>query len=44
MRNRSGDTLISADRSRVPVFVIKTDEEMMIARHTADLMDSKISP
>jgi acetate kinase len=35
--------VISADRSRVRVFVIKTDEEMMIARHTADLMAGKAS-
>jgi acetate kinase len=40
-RNQSGETVISADRSRVRVLVIKTDEEMMIARHTADLMAGK---
>lgn len=37
-RNRSGETMISTDASNVQVFVIRTDEEMMIARHTASLM------
>jgi acetate kinase len=37
-RNRSGETMISTDASNVQVFVIRTDEEMMIARHTARLM------
>ncbi|MGJ4995388.1 acetate/propionate family kinase [Bradyrhizobium sp. HKCCYLS3077] len=40
-RNRAGETLISSDESRVRVFVIKTDEEMMIARHTAQLLDAR---
>lgn len=35
-RNRNGKTIISSDRSRVRVFIIKTDEELIIARHTAD--------
>jgi acetate kinase len=34
-RNRAGETIISSDRSRVRVFVIPTNEELMIARHTA---------
>jgi acetate kinase len=33
-RNADGGGLISADRSRVAVWVIPTDEEGMIARHT----------
>ncbi len=34
--NRIGAQVISADRSRVRVFVIPTNEEAMIARHTVD--------
>ncbi len=37
-RNRSGETVVSSDRSRVRVFVIRTNEELMIARHTAALL------
>jgi acetate kinase len=37
-RNQAGATVISSDRSRARVFVIPTDEEMMIARHTARLL------
>lgn len=37
-RNQAGDTVISSDRSRARVFVIRTDEEMMIARHTVRLL------
>ncbi|MGL4636647.1 MAG: acetate/propionate family kinase [Beijerinckiaceae bacterium] len=37
-RNRANAEVISSDRSRVRVFVIKTNEELMIARHTAALM------
>jgi acetate kinase len=37
-RNQAGKTVISSDRSRARVFVIKTDEEMTIARHTARLL------
>jgi acetate kinase len=33
-RNRANETVISSDRSRVRVFVIPTNEELMIARHT----------
>ncbi|MGL5116669.1 MAG: acetate/propionate family kinase [Beijerinckiaceae bacterium] len=36
-RNRAGAEIISSDRSRVRVFVIQTNEELMIARHTAAL-------
>lgn len=36
--NRNGDTLISAPSSRIPVYVLQTDEEAMIARHTRDLL------
>ena len=37
-RNRAGADVISADRSAVRVFVIRTNEELMIARHTAELV------
>jgi len=37
-RNRAGERLISSDRSRVRVFVVHTNEELMIARHTARLL------
>jgi acetate kinase len=37
-RNRAGADVISSDRSAVRVFVIRTNEELMIARHTADLV------
>jgi acetate kinase len=37
-RNRRNETTISADASRAQIFVIKTDEGAMIARHTLDLM------
>ena len=38
MANRASSEVISSDRSRVRVFVIPTDEEAMIARHTLDLV------
>ena len=36
--NRAGSPLISTAASRVEVRIVKTDEEAMIARHTADLI------
>jgi acetate kinase len=36
--NRAGSPVISARGSRVEVRIVKTDEEAMIARHTADLI------
>ncbi|MDR3466749.1 MAG: acetate/propionate family kinase [Xanthobacteraceae bacterium] len=36
-RNLTSETIISSDRSRVRAFVIPTNEELMIARHTAEL-------
>jgi len=36
-RNRRNDTVFSTDRSRVRAFVVPTNEELMIARHTAEL-------
>jgi acetate kinase len=37
-RNRAAETIISSDRSRVRVFIIPTNEEAVIARHTARLI------
>lgn len=37
-RNRANETIISSDRSRCRVFVIPTNEEATIARHTKALM------
>lgn len=37
-RNRAGETVISSDRSRCRVFVIRTNEEALIARHTMDCL------
>jgi acetate kinase len=37
-RNKKGKGLISADHSPVAVWVIPTDEERLIARHTAAML------
>ncbi len=37
-RNRSGDAIISTDQSGVGLFVIQTDEEIVIARHALELI------
>jgi acetate kinase len=42
-RNMLGEGLISADTSRVPVWVIPTDEERLIARYTMEVMDAGFS-
>jgi acetate kinase len=39
--NRKGATRISADDSAVEVYVLPTDEELMIARHVAQLLNTK---
>jgi acetate kinase len=39
-RNALGEGRISAEASPVPVWVIPTDEERLIARHTLDAIDS----
>lgn len=39
-RNNAGELLVSSDDSKVKVFVIPTDEELMIARHTLALIDA----
>ncbi len=40
--NRAGRTVISAPDSRVLLYVIPTDEEMMIARHTLGLITGRL--
>jgi acetate kinase len=37
-RNDRADGLISSDSSKVPIWVLPTDEERVIARHTAALL------
>ena len=37
-RNRAGEPVISRDQSPVTVRVMKTDEELVIARHTCDVL------
>jgi acetate kinase len=39
-RNAANETIVSSDRSRVGILVIHTNEELMIARHTARLLAS----
>jgi acetate kinase len=41
-RNRANASIISRDDSPTTVRVMKTDEELMIARHTADLVRGKL--
>ena len=41
MRNRAGVTVISSDRSRVRVLVVPTNEELMIARHTQQFLETE---
>lgn len=38
-RNSTGSTRISTDSSRVSIWVVPTDEERMIARHTASVLE-----
>jgi acetate kinase len=42
--NRAGPALISSAESRVPVYVVPTDEELMIAQHTVALLKRQRSP
>ncbi len=37
-RNEAGDPVISSGSSKIPIFVVPTDEELMIARHTLTLI------
>ena len=39
--NNKGSTLVSKKDSRIPVYVIPTNEELMIARHTLELLSAK---
>ncbi|MDQ0563416.1 acetate kinase [Rhizobium mesoamericanum] len=38
VRNEAGDLLVSSDDSKVAIYVVPTDEELMIARHTLALI------
>jgi acetate kinase len=38
VRNRAGEFVISSEASRVTVFVVKTNEEAMIAQHTLEIL------
>jgi acetate kinase len=42
--NQRGGARISTPESPVSVWVVPTDEELMIARHTASLLDRTIGP
>jgi len=37
-RNRAGEQVISTAGSRIPILVVKTNEELMIARHAQDVL------
>ena len=39
--NSEGRTVISEEGSRVPVYVVPTNEELMIARHTVTLLSKR---
>ena len=39
--NESGDTRIAAPDSRIGLYVVPTDEELMIARHTLSLLSRR---
>ena len=39
-RNRANGPVVSSEGSAVPVLVVRTDEEVMIARHTYDCLDA----
>lgn len=41
--NASGEGLISAPTSRIPVFVVETNEELMIAEHTLALVTARLN-
>jgi acetate kinase len=42
--NSKGSTLVSKKDSHIPVYVIPTNEELMIARHTLELLSAKRTP
>ena len=43
-RNGAGSGIISEEGARVTVRVMKTNEELMIARHTLELLSAKRTP
>ena len=42
--NKARETLISRPDSRVAIYVVPTDEELMIARHTLALLSARSRP
>ncbi|MGC2081676.1 MAG: acetate kinase, partial [Xanthobacteraceae bacterium] len=40
--NKAGKSQISPTQSKVPLLVVPTDEELMIARHTLSLLSSPV--
>src|SRR3954462_13291416 len=42
--NKQNASLISASKSRVPIYVVPTDEELMIARHTLSVLSRTSKP
>ena len=42
--NKARETLISRADSRVAIYVVPTDEELMIARHTLALLAARSRP
>src|SRR5262249_1683160 len=42
--NNKGSTLVSKKNSRIPLYVIPTNEELMIARHTLELLSAQRTP
>jgi acetate kinase len=42
--NKTNASLISTARSRVPIYVVPTDEELMIAKHTLSVLSNTSKP
>ena len=42
--NTQGASLISAPASRIPIYVVPTDEELMIAKHTVSVLSKAAKP
>ena len=42
--NKTSASLISASKSRIPIYVVPTDEELMIAKHTLSVLSKASKP
>ena len=42
-RNTNNDKIISSENSKIVVRVMKTNEELMIARHSKNIVNKKVS-